>query len=251
MREFRTCVAVLAASFIAASVIPAVANATTGRPYSPSPQSTSGQSTGSVRAAAVDTSATGHDPIVFVHGWVGADWNWAVMTERFRSDDWAADELHVWQYDWAQSNTVTARELADEIDRVLAETGADAVDLVTHSMGGLSSRHYLKFLDGTDHVNDWVSIGGPNHGTNAAYACTTTSCGEMRFDSAFLTRLNSGDETPGTTDYGTVWSACDEIINPDESVLLEGASNHRVSCIGHVSLVASEEVYETTRDFVS
>jgi triacylglycerol lipase len=40
-------------------------------------------------------------------------------------------------------------------------------------------------------------------------------------------RLNSRDETPGAVRYGTLWSPCDEIINPDTSVILSGATNAR------------------------
>ena len=35
-------------------------------------------------------------------------------------------------------------------------------------MGGLSTRYYLKNLGATQYVDDWVSIGGPNHGTTFA-----------------------------------------------------------------------------------
>ncbi|MDR7302678.1 esterase/lipase family protein [Haloactinomyces albus] len=204
----------------------------------------------SVLSPAAASAAPAHDPVVFVHGWVGADWNWTEMVEDFESDGWSEDELHVWQYDWAQSNVTTAGELASKVDQVLGNTGADRVDIVTHSMGGLSSRYFLKFLGGTAQVDDWVSIGGPNHGTNAAYACWTTSCEEMRYESTFLTDLNAGDETPGGVDYGTFRSPCDEVINPDSSTVLAGATNTQVSCTGHVTLLSSDEVSEGVRDFV-
>lgn len=206
--------------------------------------------TASVLTPVTASAATVHEPVVFVHGWIGADWNWTKMVDDFESDGWTGDELHVWQYDWAQSNVTTAEQLSQKVDQVLDDTGADRVDLVTHSMGGLSSRYFLKFLGGTAQVDDWVSIGGPNHGTNAAYACWTTSCHEMRYGSGLLSDLNAGDETPGGVDYATFWSPCDEVINPDGSTILSGAANTQVSCIGHVSLLASDEVSEGVRGTV-
>ena len=90
-------------------------------------------------------------------------------------------------------NATTAHQLATFIDDVRARTGAARVDLVTHSMGGLSSRYYLTNLDSAGKVDDWVSLGGPNHGTQSANGCFQTSCVQMRPGSAFLTKLNQGD----------------------------------------------------------
>lgn len=205
---------------------------------------------GGVLVPGTPARAAGHNPVVFVHGLSSGSWVWNTMIDRFEADGWDGNELFDWEYDWGQSNEVTARQLAAKVDSVLAATGAGKVDLVTHSMGGLSSRHYLKFLGGAGSVDDWVSIGGPNHGTNSAYLCTYTSCDEMRFDSAFLTALNSGDETPGGVHYGTFWSSCDEIINPDGSTKLSGADNNHVGCIGHISLLGSSSVYAQVRDFI-
>lgn len=201
--------------------------------------------------AAAPAQAAGHDPVVFVHGYWGNDWNWGVMVDSFRADGWTDDELHVWDYDTGQSNVTTAGQLKSFVDGVRARTGAARVDVVTHSMGGLSSRYYLKFLGGTAVVDDWVSLGGPNHGTNAAYGCWDTSCHEMRYDSDFLTGLNAGDETPGDVRYGTVRSYCDEVINPDTSTVLGGATNRELAdCVGHISLLANPETYTITRDFI-
>lgn len=207
---------------------------------------------GLVTATPADPArAASHDPVIFVHGYWGDHWNWGVMHSRFKADGWASNRLFTWDYPTGQSNVTTAHQLSAYVDRVLAATGASKVDIVTHSMGGLSSRYYLRNLGGTAKVDEWVSIGGPNHGTGAAYLCWDVSCGEMRPGSSFLTALNSGDETPGAVRYGTFWSICDEIINPDDSTVLTGATNRRLwGCVGHVSLLGSLEVYLGVRDFI-
>ena len=64
-------------------------------------------------------------------------------------------------------------------------------------MGSLNTRYYLKNLGGTEKVDDWVSLGGPNHGTTSANICCEASCVEMRIESTFLRELNREDETPG------------------------------------------------------
>lgn len=196
-------------------------------------------------------SASARDPILFVHGFSGAAWNWDVMIDRLEADGYPAAKLRAIDYNSAQSNAATAREVSKEVQELKAATGSAQVDIVSHSMGGLSSRYYLRNLGGTASVDDWVSIGGPNHGTWTAVACSLLdSCREMVPGSSFLGALNSGDETPGSVRYGTFWSPCDEIINPDRSVILNGAANTRTGCIGHVSLLVSSSVYARVRDFV-
>ncbi|GAA3896693.1 triacylglycerol lipase [Streptomyces gulbargensis] len=202
----------------------------------------------------VPASAAGHgnkalapDPVVFVHGWNSDGSTWRTMAGRFRSDGWPAGRLDQWTYDATQSNATTAARLADEIDRVLAATGAAKVDVVTHSMGGLSSRHYLKKLGGAAKVDAWVSLAGPNHGTETARWCGGAPCVEMRPGSAFLNALNAGDETPGSPRYATWRSPCDMIISPKDSVAVTGAVNHTTACLGHSELLSDQTVYEAVR----
>jgi triacylglycerol lipase len=118
-------------------------------------------------------------------------------------------------------------------------------------MGGLSSRYYLKNLDGISKVDAWVSLGGPNHGTDTANSCFDTSCTEMRIGSSFLTSLNSGDETPGSPRYATWRSPCDTVINPDSSVSLSGAANTRTACLTHSGLLTDATTYAQTRDMIN
>lgn len=189
-------------------------------------------------------------PILFVHGFNSSGSIWTTMIGNFKKDGWTDAQLFSWSYDTGQSNATTAGLIQQKVDAILAQTGATQVDIISHSMGGLSSRYYLKHLGGDARVDAWVSLGGPNHGTNFADACWTTSCIEMRQGSGFLTDLNSVDETPGTPRYGTWWSPCDEIINPDSSVPLSDATNTQTACLSHSSLYQNSTVYTQVRDFV-
>jgi triacylglycerol lipase len=202
--------------------------------------------------ASVGTTAFGpsSNPVLFVHGYNSSGSYWNTMAGNFKADGWPAAYLDQWSYDWHQSNATTAKQLATEVDRLLAATGASQVDIVTHSMGGLSSRYYAKNLGGDGKTDAWVSLGGPNHGTDTANACLDASCVEMRIGSNFLNTLNSGDETPGTARYSTWWSPCDTVINPDSSVALSGARNTQTGCLSHGGLVSDATVYGQVRDFV-
>ncbi|MFD3697916.1 esterase/lipase family protein [Streptomyces sp. NPDC058646] len=135
----------------------------------------------------------------------------------------------------------------DEAARILHATGAAKVDVVTHSMGALPSRFYLKNLDGASKVDAWVSLAGPNHGTQTARWCGGAPCVEMRPGSDFLNHLNAGDETPGASRYATWGSPCDGIVNPASSVALDGALNTTTACLDHMALRTDRSVYEQVK----
>lgn len=195
-------------------------------------------------------TTTPHDPILFVHGWNSSSSTWNTFVSNFGRDGWSTAQLNNWSYDYRQSNKTTAAQIQTKVDQILAATGAAKVDIITHSMGGLSSRWYVKFLGGDAKVDEWVSLGGPNHGTDTANFCFDTSCGEMRVGSQFLADLNAGDETPGAVNYRTWWSPCDEVINPDSSVAISGATNTQTACLSHSALHEDATVYAQVRDFV-
>jgi triacylglycerol lipase len=193
------------------------------------------------------------DPIVFVHGWNSSSSAWNTMIDRFVAAGVPRNRMLAITYNSNQSNGTIANQVRDAVASLRASTGAARVDIVTHSMGGLSGRYYLKNLGGTAVVDEWVSLGGPNHGTNFAYACYPFSagCRDMIPGSSFLDALNATDETPGSVRYGTFWSSCDEVINPDSSVLLSGATNTGVGCLGHSALRTDAGVFTQVRNFIA
>jgi triacylglycerol lipase len=200
--------------------------------------------------ALAPAGASAQDPILFVHGYVESASLWNTMIGRFEKDGYPKSYLSAYSYNTSQSNKVDAEEVKSKVESLLKTTGATKVDIIAHSMGSLNSRYYIKNLGGEAKVDDWVSLGGPNHGTETANFCFSTSCVEMRVGSTFLKELNATDETPGAVSYGTWWSPCDEIINPDSSVALSGATNTQTACISHTALTTDETVYKGVREFV-
>jgi len=203
-------------------------------------------------AAFSPASSLALDPILFVHGWNGSASNWSTMVSRFEKDGYPKSYLSTYTYNSSTSNkTLAETEVKSHVESLLKATGASKVDILAHSMGSLNSRWYIKFVPGgQEKVDDWVSFGGPNHGTEVAGICFGTTCNEMKIGSTFLKELNAGDETPGLVNYGTWWSPCDEFINPDESVILSGATNTKTACMSHLSLVSDETVYKQVREFI-
>lgn len=61
-----------------------------------------------------------------------------------------------------------ARELRQELLRILDESGAAKVHIIGHSMGGLDSRYMIVFEDMADKVASLTTIGTPHLGTSFA-----------------------------------------------------------------------------------
>lgn len=204
--------------------------------------------------APATASASTHDPILFVHGWNSNTGVWDTMKGRFAAAGWSASELNTISYGGSSSNATIANSIKTKVGQILAANpGKTKVDLISHSMGGLSTRYYVKNLGGATKVDDFVSLGGPNHGTTLAVACALVSvqCREMSPGSSFLNALNSGDETPGTPNYATWWSTSDAIILPQSSTPLAGAVNTQVSGLSHGELTTDANVHAGVQAFVN
>jgi len=193
-----------------------------------------------------------HDPILFVHGYLGNNGQWQDMKAKFLADGWQDVELYAYNYSFIDSNASSAAEIRDQVDKIIATTGATKVDIVAFSIGSISSRYYLKNLGGSTKIDAWVSLAGPNHGTDdvANQACSTTPCKEIIPGSSFLAALNATDETPGLVRYATFRSTCDQTIIPTASVILSGATNTQVACIQHIQFLTDDATYRQVRDFV-
>lgn len=194
-----------------------------------------------------------HDPILFVHGLNASSATWTTMVSRFTNDGWKSSELANWSYDYTRSNATTASLIARKVDSILKATGATKVDIITHSMGAMSARYYIRNLGGDGKIDALVTLGGANHGTTTASLCSFfwVSCAEMLPGSNFLNSLNADDETWGTPRYATWETPCDEVINPLSSALLAGALNTQTACMTHSDLHEDSTVYAQVRDWVN
>ncbi|WP_243088837.1 alpha/beta fold hydrolase [Streptomyces sp. 891-h] len=131
----------------------------------------------------------------------------------------------------------SARQLAAYVDKVLAATGTDKVDIVGHSQGGMMPRQYLKFLGGAPKVNALIGIAPSNHGTTlsglAELADKFPPIGDVvdeigpallqqKEGSDFLKKLNAGGDTVPGVKYTVIATRYDEVVTPYKTQFLEG-----------------------------
>ncbi len=134
--------------------------------------------------------------------------------------------------------------LACSVEGFVAEveelTHVDSVDVVGFSMGGLSLRHYIRFLGGGAEVSRYVSIDTPQYGEVSACLLPAESGGQMCPFSDFLNDLNTGDDTPGNVAYTTILN---QQGNPAQGRLRGGAGELQVAG-AHGDLLGSAEVHD-------
>jgi pimeloyl-ACP methyl ester carboxylesterase len=177
------------------------------------------------------------DPVLLVHGFRGSSGGWHALEASLRAQGYRDAEIDAVDYDSDASNVDVARLLADEADALRARTGAARIDVVTHSMGAISSRYWLERLGGAAHVDAWVSLAGVNEGTVWAYGCYVLApCREMVPTSSVLSGLNDRFHPAGPTRYGAWWSPCDDAIVPRTNAELPGAHNIETACLGHTEM---------------
>lgn len=103
-------------------------------------------------------------PIVLIHGTISSKNVWQNLVLRLREDDFV-----VFSPDYGVHGTqdipTSAQDIGAYIEQVLSATGAEAVDIVGHSQGGLLARYWINELGGEDYVHHLISLGAPHHGT--------------------------------------------------------------------------------------
>ncbi|WP_290819337.1 triacylglycerol lipase [Halovivax sp.] len=197
-------------------------------------------------------------PVVFVHGNTDDACAFDPHAEAFLEGAYAGDGL--WSITFREETT-THPEMADQLDgfveRVLEETGADAVDVVAHSLGVTGARYWMDEEDRYDDVETFVGLAGANHGTwvcgpgcealpGRGEPCQflSPSCADP---GGPLHDLNSPDETPGDVDYYTIRGGLDLLfLQNRESPALEGAENVELEWRGHDAARESEAAIRLT-----
>ena len=216
------------------------------------------EATPAVEEVAPEEAGAWSNPIILVHGFIGGYGLTPWFSLKNRLVRWGCPRSKIFEMRFRDaifaSNVDNAKELRDYVNYVLAVTGASKVDLIGHSMGGLSTRYYIKFLGGASKVDDYVSLGSPHHGTWLAIiplAYLSIGALEMRPGSSFLNNLNAGDETPGSVRYTAIYAYMDELVIPYWTAkLYDGATNKGKWWVGHLGLLFSYTVAKWCRDAV-
>ena len=186
------------------------------------------------RAAPVPAQRRFETPILFIHGYFC---NRAIFLPMMRE---AARRGFVCESVTLEPPFTSIDHYADQIEAAvgaLLETAqASSLVVVGHSRGGLAARAWMRRF-GDNRVRRLVTLGTPHAGTFHAKLFGGRSVAEMRQGSTWLSELSAaepGDRRAKTT---CIFSYHDNIVAPQESARLEGATNIALGGIGHLSLL--------------
>jgi triacylglycerol esterase/lipase EstA (alpha/beta hydrolase family) len=180
-------------------------------------------------------------PVLLVHGYVSNRGVWWAFRRALaaRSETvWAVSLEPVYG---AIDSLVDP--LAARIDELLAITGRGQVVLVTHSMGGLVARAYLRDHGGAK-VARLVTLGGPHHGSVHAYLGAGVNARQMEPGSPWLELLARSEANGVRVPFTSIFSHHDNFVAPQTSSAHPAARNAPLAGVGHVSLAFSGEVLE-------
>ena len=104
-------------------------------------------------------------PLVLVHGIFFRDWQWVNYWGRIpRALQTCGATLYYGGQQSAAPVAHSAQELKDRILEVLDQTGAEKVNLIAHSKGGLDSRYAISCLGLAPYVASLTTINTPHRG---------------------------------------------------------------------------------------
>ncbi len=74
-------------------------------------------------------------------------------------------DFFIFPYDWRKDLALTAPLLDQKIDSIKSQTGAQKVDIIAHSMGGLVARNYIADPQRANKVSKLIELGVPHLGS--------------------------------------------------------------------------------------
>lgn len=197
------------------------------------------------RDAAFDEIKPDAPPVLMIHGFLGTRGSMYMLERRLVDDGFVVVSFNLGTFNLRDIRR-SAFLIHRKIERILAQTPSQKIDIIGHSMGGLIGLYYIKKLGGHARVRKLVMMGTPVRGTWSALAGVvtlglwSTSSWQLLPRSRFLDELAQGP-LPPNVEIHTIAAARDWVV-PLGTTRLQGANAVTVP-LGHSSLVVSEEVY--------
>lgn len=186
------------------------------------------------------------EPVILVPGFSGQDWvYWNVFRRRLERDGFPVYAV-TFPGLGLQDLETSGDTLEARIEEVREATGADRVNLVGHSLGGLVIREVVQRRDVREPVAACATLGTPHQGTlTSLVALVRPACRQMMPGSPYLRELA---EHPVEVPFVNVYASPDSLVVPHGNARLPAAQNHRIRLGGHWGLLFREAAYRPIVD---
>ena len=196
------------------------------------------------------------NPVVFIHGTSDNSTRWQKAANALSKQGFCT-----WAFNYGKPNDGkpnllgryamvdiddSAKEIASTIDYILSVTGAEKVDLVGHSQGGLHLKKYIAENGGGDKVGRAVGLAATYHGTTLAGMdkmlrpivernpkLAESAAGkagvQQLVGSEMIDRLNQLPDTDKRVQYTNLYSAADATATPNKTSMLESVDGADVA----------------------
>jgi pimeloyl-ACP methyl ester carboxylesterase len=189
-------------------------------------------------------------PIVFVHGYMQNRVGFVGLARSLAHR--GLGPMFGFNYPWFLPIEANARRLERFVARVCAETGAPAVDLVCHSMGGVVAMEMMRSEAEQDavRVRRCVTIASPHGGVAWKGPILGIGAAAMRRGSKLLAE-HAG--TPIAVPCMSIYSTHDNIVHPKETSQLaaRGGRDVEVEGVAHLAILFSPVVAEHVGGFLA
>lgn len=139
-----------------------------------------------------------------------------------------------------------ARQLDDYVEQICAQTGAERVVLIGHSMGGVVIRAYLDKFSGEKRVARAISLGSPFGGTVLAKGPSALgeNLRQMTIGSEWLNALSAFEQRPCPVPFTAIWSPHDSIVAPQLGSRVTETYGQSIALpgVGHMEMIVSKPV---------
>jgi pimeloyl-ACP methyl ester carboxylesterase len=168
-------------------------------------------------------------PVILVHGTFGdMTVSWNQFSPALVRNGYCVFALDLVNRGMAPIDR-SADKLAAFIDEVRQRTGAAKVSLVGHSQGGMLGRYVARYRGKLGVIDDIVGLAPSSHGTTNPLApplggIGCPACAEQAAGSAFMQKLNAGEEAPPPPSYTVISTRYDEVVTPYTSQALTGST---------------------------
>jgi triacylglycerol lipase len=184
-------------------------------------------------------------PIVLVHGYFQNRVDFLYLAKRLTTA--GAGPLYAYNFFWPQSLERSSRDVRAFISRIQRETGAEKVDMLTHSSGGLFA---LDVISGSPQlIRRAVLIALPGRGVPWRGPVLGKSGSQLRATSEYqASRRNDAGDTPTLS----IYSAHDNVVHPASTSVIFGtaAVNQEVAGLGHLAVLFDRHVADEACAFL-